>query len=72
MRALQHFRKRLRTRHGQATTEYLLVVSVLVIAIVAVAYDPMRVAAQGGSRGFQKKLEPATAKGNFGEPGKER
>lgn len=72
MQALQHFRKRLRTRRGQATTEYLLVVSVLVIAIVAVLYDPMADAAKGGSRGFQKKLEPATAKGNFGEPGKER
>lgn len=72
MGALQHVRSRLRKSRGQATTEYLLVISVLVVAFVAVAYDPMRVAAQKGSKGFQNKLEPATAKGNFGEPGKER
>ena len=64
--------RRLRTSRGQATTEYLLVISVLVVAFVAIAYDPLRLAAQGGSQGLQNKLEPATAKGNFGDPGKER
>lgn len=63
---------RARSPLGQATTEYLLVISVLVIAFVAIAWDPMRQAAQGGSQGLQNKLEPATAKGVFGEPGKER
>lgn len=71
MRAwLRH--RRLHRSRGQATTEYLLVISVLVIAFIAIVYDPMRLAAQGGSRGLQNKLEPATAKGNFGDPSKQR
>lgn len=57
--------KRAKSERGQTMTEYLLVISVLVIGIVAVTYGPMKAAFEDGSKGYKTKVEGATAAGVF-------
>ena len=57
--------KRAGGRRGQTTSEYLLVISVLVIGIVAVTYTPMASAFRDGSSSYNQKVGKATAKGHF-------
>ena len=70
MLALRTGWNRLRTRArgsaGQSTAEYMLFISVIVIAIVAATYDPMHQALQDGSQQWQGKVTNASSKGGFG------
>ena len=69
METLRKFLRRARSSQGQGTTEYMLVISVLVIAIVAVTYDPMNTAIALGSRDFNTKVKSATETGAFTDDG---
>ena len=58
---------------GQAMSEYLLLISVLVVGMVAVTYTPMFDAFTQGSANYRKKVGTATEKGHFaGSPNEER
>lgn len=60
-------------KRGQTTTEYLLVVSVLVIAFAAVVWQPLNDAFTGGSNDYKDKMTTYTNKGVFDDGGnKER
>lgn len=42
---------------GQTTTEYLLVISVIVIGVTAAVYNPMRTAMQQGSQSITRDMK---------------
>lgn len=65
MRLLRRFWKRAAGNRGQTMSEYLLVISVLVIGIAAVTYTPMADAFKDGSDAYTQKVSKATEKGHF-------
>ena len=62
-------RARLRSEKGQTMSEYLLVISVIVIAIVAATLTPVTTAAQKGSDGFTKTFDNVSQNGVVGPQG---
>ncbi len=61
-RRLEH---RARSRTGQTVTEYLLVITVFVIAIAAVVYDPIAAAFLDGTDGFYKTAVQGAETGGY-------
>ena len=73
MNRLGRIWKRASGKRGQAMSEYLLVISVLDIGMVAVTYTPMFDAFTQGSANYRSKVGKATEKGHFaGSPNEER
>lgn len=74
MRAISRIRSRARSKgqSGQTTTEYMMVISVVVIALAFLSHDALMPAFESGTKDFKNKMEPAAEKGVFGEPGKMR
>ena len=70
MRALRKGWRRLvartRSERGQSMTEYMLLISVLVIGVIAATYDPMHKAYKDGSDQWKSKVTSASSKGGFG------
>lgn len=60
-------RRRLR-RAGQTTAEYVLVISVIVIAIITVVYGPLGDAFDNGSKGFRDNMKASANAGSVGIP----
>lgn len=58
--------KRLRSEAGQSMAEYMLLISVIVIAVVAATYDPISNAYRTGSQQYETKVTNASKKGGFG------
>jgi hypothetical protein len=57
--------KKLGGRTAQTTTEYVLVISVIAIGVVAVTYDPMKNAMIDGTSGFDTSFKNGTQTGVF-------
>jgi hypothetical protein len=66
MTSMREIWKRARGNKGQTISEYMIVISVLAIAVVAVTYNPISDAFSGGSQDFQDKVTNAGDKGGFG------
>ena len=56
--------KRLRSQKGQTTTEYLLIISVIVIAMVAIFENAIGPKAKEGAEAQARRLEGQVNKGH--------
>jgi hypothetical protein len=57
--------RRLLRRRGQTTTEYMLVISVIVIGVVAVTWDPMMGALSSGTQDYNSNFTNGSQAGVF-------
>jgi hypothetical protein len=64
-RVVQRLRRRIASERGQSMTEYMLLISVLVIGLMVVLYDPMDAALSDGSAAFAQKMTNGTKRGAF-------
>ena len=62
-------RPSLRRRRGQTATEYLLVVSVIVLTLIWALWDPMAQNLSSGSKDFRDNMASAAQAGAIGNPG---
>ena len=56
-------------RRGQTTTEYLLVVSVIVLTLIWALWDPMAQSLTSGSKDFRDNMSSAAEAGAVGQAG---
>lgn len=52
---------------GQTASEYMLVISVIVLALTAAVYTPMKQAIQDGASDYKDKYEEAGKQGYMGQ-----
>lgn len=52
---------------GQTASEYMLVISVIVLALTAAVYVPMKEALQEGANDYKDKYEEAGKQGYMGQ-----
>lgn len=56
-----------RRQLGQTATEYMMVISVIVLALTAAVYTPMKNALKEGSRDYKQKYQDAGKNGYMGQ-----
>ena len=56
-----------RRQLAQSATEYMLVISVIVIALTAAVYNPMNAALSQGSQGYKQRYQEAGRQGYMGQ-----